>query len=1110
MQIVLKDIPGATSYELTGIRKHMNTAQMTAAENFPEAPMSDRKLCLKRFTNLRDLLLAVTLPLFLCSLGHAQTTIYSQTFNGGATSLNQTAPTTAVPFAGGASSAIWRDTLQLNQPTNVLDANGSWTGLDGDSATLPFTPENGYVYTLTVSMTFSGYPGSWIGAGFVQNYAYVPVATPAATDGRFTAGSQNGINWAIFTASTGNLQWFGGPATSNTIGTITAIVPAASYKQHTMVFTLDTTGAQWKATCSMDGKAAVTSLTNSSGVYTYATNPTITAVGLTQGILTAAAYKDIVWNSISLTATGTQTTNSVTAAVSFANTGQPLNSSFVGLSYEKQSVTNGQFTATNTPLINLFGLISPAVLRIGGGTSDQIAWKGISVGSAPAVAPMTPAIADTFTGFMKALPPGWTTIYGLNLPYNTPANAADEATYVSNDLGSSLLGFEIGNEPEAYDPVVANYLAAWQPLEAAVSAVPGWDKGTGTGGWMIDGPDEGNSSQTDFTTFTQPFSTAESGIASLLTTHFYIGTTETMQGVLAYPNTTLNNLANNIANAAKGNQALGSRITEAGTISAGGTLGISNAFGSALWALDFMLTSAQYGVQGVNFHGGGKSPYSPIINDPTTFQVTSVGPEFYAMKMFSMIPKGGSVVPATVTLTPSTPAANFSAYGIQSTSGPTTAVLVNKEVNDAVTANLNLGSTVSYVELISLTAPSLFEANSYTSTGTPIITLGGAPITTNGTWSGGVEQVIAVSNGQLSVIVPPTTAYLLIPTTTAPPTAPVTFSEPAGTYTSVQTVSLADVTPGSTIFYTTDGSTPTTSSTVYSGPITVGTTETINAIATATNYANSPVSSATYTIHILPLAATPTFSPASGTYVTVQTVSIADASTGVAIYYTTDGSTPTSNSTLYTGPITVPVNETINAIAIAKTANTYAPSLVGSAAYVINLPPPAFTITDANTTLMASRNGSATTTLTITANAAFNGTVTLGCSWYLPIGANCQFNPTTVSVNALGTTTTTLTITVPPVVGFRRDPSPMLPTTVLAGVLCLFGFRKRRRLQMLLFIVVSAVGLSMVSGCSSPSSSPGSSQFFITGAGLSTAVNAPVGAAATAVPESLAMTLSVQ
>jgi len=236
-------------------------------------------------------------------------------------------------------------------------------------------------------------------------------------------------------------------------------------------------------------------------------------------------------------------------------------------------------------------------------------------------------------------------------------------------------------------------------------------------------------------------------------------------------------------------------------------------------------------------------------------------------------------------------------------------------------------------------------------------------------------------------------------------------------------------------------------------------------------------------------------------------VSLSDSVSGAAIYYTTDGSTPTTGSNLYSGPITIPANETINAIA---TATGYAQSLVGSAAYVINLPPPAFTIADASTAVTASPNGSATTTLIITANAAFNGTITFSCSWYLPIGAACQFTPATVSVNALGTTTTTLSISVPAKVGLVRDPGPVLPTTVFAGVLCLFGLRKRRRLQMLVWIVVSSVGLSMFSGCSSSYSSPNSSQFFVTGAGSSLAVNAPVGATPTAVPESLPMTLTVQ
>ena len=78
-----------------------------------------------------------------------------------------------------------------------------------------------------------------------------------------------------------------------------------------------------------------------------------------------------------------------------------------------------------------------------------------------------------------------------------------------------------------------------------------------------------------------------------------------------------------------------------------------------------------------------------------------------------------------------------------------------------------------------------------------------------------------------------------------------TFSPAAGTYTTAQTVTISDATAGATIHYTTNGTTPTTASNVYSGAITVPATpvtETIQAIAVATGYANSPVTSAVYTI----------------------------------------------------------------------------------------------------------------------------------------------------------------------------------------------------------------------------------------------------------------------
>ena len=90
---------------------------------------------------------------------------------------------------------------------------------------------------------------------------------------------------------------------------------------------------------------------------------------------------------------------------------------------------------------------------------------------------------------------------------------------------------------------------------------------------------------------------------------------------------------------------------------------------------------------------------------------------------------------------------------------------------------------------------------------------------------------------------------------------------------------------------------------------------------------NSGVSSASYTLK----AATPTFDPPAGSYlVGPLTVSISSASPGVTIYYTTDGSTPTTSSTRYTGPILVILNTTVKAIAVR---DGWSQSSVGSASY---------------------------------------------------------------------------------------------------------------------------------------------------------------------------------
>jgi hypothetical protein len=236
------------------------------------------------------------------------------------------------------------------------------------------------------------------------------------------------------------------------------------------------------------------------------------------------------------------------------------------------------------------------------------------------------------------------------------------------------------------------------------------------------------------------------------------------------------------------------------------------------------------------------------------------------------------------------------------------------------------GGTFTTVETITLSDSTKGAVIYYT-------TDGSTPTTSSAVYSGAITvsgptetiEAFAVAPGYSNSSV--AIAKFIIQLTAATPK----FSVAAGTYSSVQTVSISDTTAGVTIYFTTDGSTPTIGSTVYSVPITVSVTETIKAIAVVSGYSNSPVASAKYTI-VLTVADTPDFSLPAGTYTGAQTMKMTDLTAGATIYYTTDGSTPTTSSTKVTGSITIASSETVKAIAVAP---GYANSPIAVAKYTI-------------------------------------------------------------------------------------------------------------------------------------------------------------------------------
>lgn len=160
-----------------------------------------------------------------------------------------------------------------------------------------------------------------------------------------------------------------------------------------------------------------------------------------------------------------------------------------------------------------------------------------------------------------------------------------------------------------------------------------------------------------------------------------------------------------------------------------------------------------------------------------------------------------------------------------------------------------------------------------------------------------------------------------------------TFSPIAGDVAAGTEVTIACATNGATIYYTTDGTDPTTSSNVYSEPILVNAAITIKAFAWKDGSPSSDIVTAEYTI-AAPVA-TPTFSVSEGTYNFAQSVEIECTTEGATIYYTTDGNDPTTESTEYTEAIVV--NETMTIKAIGAKAGL-ANSEVASATYTMNIP----------------------------------------------------------------------------------------------------------------------------------------------------------------------------
>ena len=207
---------------------------------------------------------------------------------------------------------------------------------------------------------------------------------------------------------------------------------------------------------------------------------------------------------------------------------------------------------------------------------------------------------------------------------------------------------------------------------------------------------------------------------------------------------------------------------------------------------------------------------------------------------------------------------------------------------------------------------------SYYSTTTANATTGGTSLgTTAPTTAGNYYAQISIANttGDPAVAA---VAYTIAAGSTTVATPSISGTTP---FTDSTEVTISCTTEGASIYYTTDGSNPTAESTAYTAAFTLTDTATVKAIAIKGTTSSEVASKAFTKESGTPTVATPTISGTTP-FTDSTTVTISCTTEGASIYYTTDGSTPTTESTAYSEAFTLTATKTVKAIAIKGTTSS--------------------------------------------------------------------------------------------------------------------------------------------------------------------------------------------
>jgi hypothetical protein len=289
-------------------------------------------------------------------------------------------------------------------------------------------------------------------------------------------------------------------------------------------------------------------------------------------------------------------------------------------------------------------------------------------------------------------------LWELPLLHGTPQMDASEASYITSVGKSTLIGFDIGNEPElnvkhGYRPVswtFRSYLGEWKAIHDAVIATDPTAR--------FVGPD--TTVQTKQTNWLQEFLLDPQARQDLNAVarhyYFYSGLTHKHADPKSLLDPTVWQVFSQEAQGwVVAADKLPVYITETNTISSGGVPGTSNSLAAALWTSDMLLQAASVGVQQVDFQEVPHAYYSAIDT-----QGMPQNPYYGELFAHLVTPAGAAFLKTQLNFQ-----ANLSAYALQS-QGKLYVILINKEAN-AMSMNYALGGNYHHVQTLQMKAASL-------------------------------------------------------------------------------------------------------------------------------------------------------------------------------------------------------------------------------------------------------------------------------------------------------------------------------------------------------------------------------------------------------------------